>query len=369
MVSASVTALTRILYEFHTKLSQAMLEDMLETISLFLASPSREIVRSVLGFVKMAIISLPNSLVQPRLNTLLPGLMSWSREHKAHFRAKVKHILERAIRRFGYPEIEKWTPEGDRKFLANIRKAKDRAKRKKSEGAGEKDQSVRRKSAFASEYDAAVYSDSNEEEAGSDVSDADHGEAESTGARTYIIEDEDSPLDLLDRKALGNISSSKPMRRKVPPAKRGKVNIDGKLVIGIDSDEDDDPMVLDTSVNGNNEGISLEGGINAYVDAIKGRNSLQRGRSGRLKFSNKRDKEADGEAMDVHGGADSAKPERPVKAVRFGNGVNGVKRGGIISGKGRTNGKKPDPKAQRRGLGMAKVSVGRVVKVGQKKRR
>ena len=369
MVSASVTALTRILYDFHVNLSQATVEDMLETISLFLTSASREIVRSVLGFVKVAIISLPTSIVQPRLSTLLPGLMSWSREHKAQFRAKIKHILERAIRRFGYAEIEKWTPEGDRKFLANIRKAKDRAKRKKSEGTangdGEKERNGKRKSAFESEYDAAVYSDSDEEEEGSNASDAEkHGDK---GGRRYIMEDEDSPLDLLDRKALGNISSSRPLRGKAPPApKKGKVNIDGKLVIGMDSDDDDDPMVLDSKGNANNGEISLEGGINAYVDAIKGRDAVQRGRGGRLKFSNKRDKTTGGDAMDVDD-EQGSRPERPVKAVKFGTGVNGAQRGRGVSGRGGLNGKKNDPKAQRRGLGVAKVRGGRVMKGGERK--
>lgn len=381
MVSASVTALTRILYEFHSQLSQATVEDMIETISLFLTSASREIVRSVLGFVKVAIISLPTPLVQPRLHTLVPGLMSWSREHKAQFRVKVKHILERAVRRFGYTEIEKWTPEGDRKFLANIRKAKDRAKRKRSEGAaqgaGEKD-SGKRKSAFESEYDAAIYSDSDEEDGGN-ASDAD--EQRGKGGRTYIMEDEDAPLDLLDRKSMGNISSSKPIRGKVPPAgaaNRGKVNIDGKLIIGMDSDDDDDPMVLDSNGNGNDVEISLEGGINAYVDAIKGRDAVQRGRGGRLKFSNKREKAADGEAMDLDDG-EGANQERPVQASRVSNGANGsngVRGGGIGARKVEKstrrdgmNGKKADPKTQRRGLGMAKVRGGRVVKGGERKRR
>ena len=381
MVSASVTALTRILYEFHTQLSQATVEDMLETISLFLTSASREIVRSVLGFAKVAIISLPIPIVQPRLHTLIPGLMSWSREHKAQFRVKVKHILERAIRRFGYAEIEKWTPEGDRKFLANIRKAKERAKRKKNEGAangdGEQDHG-RRKGAFESEYDAAVYSES-EEEDGSNASDAE--EQRNRSGRTYIMEDEDSPLDLLDRKALGNISSSKPARGKVPAAgaaKRGKVNIDGKLVIGMDSDDDDDPMLLDSNGNGRKGEISLEGGINAYVDAIKGRDAVQRGRGGRLKFSNKREKTTDGEAMDVDDG-EGPEAETLGQASRSSGGANRLNgaRGGGTGAKGGQrdarrngmNGNKNDAKAQRRGLGMAKVRGGRVVKAGERKRK
>ena len=83
MVSASITALTRILYEFAAQLPHVVIEDLVQTMDLFLTSSNREIVRSVLGFVKVTIISLPESIVNPKLKTLVPGLMSWSREHKA----------------------------------------------------------------------------------------------------------------------------------------------------------------------------------------------------------------------------------------------------------------------------------------------
>lgn len=366
MVSASITAVTRVLYEFHGQISKSTIEDILETLGLFLTSASREIVRSVLGFVKVAIISLPANLVQPRLGTLIPGLMSWSREHKAQFRAKVKHILERAIRRFGYEEINKSTPEGDRKFLANIQKTKERAKRKKAGGAnGDADEgrNERKKGTFESEYDAAIQSSSDEEEdAGSEDG---NGNKRRKAERTYIMEDEDTPLDLLDQRTLGNISSSKPVRPQQPTKRRGKLNVDGKLVVGTgESDEEDDAMAIDFNESGSakdGNGVSLEGGINAYVDAIRGRDAVQRGRGGRLKYSNKREKLRDKDAMDVDEET-TTKSERPAKAVRFGNTANGAKRVGLASGRGGLSGKKFDPKKQRKGLGMAKVSGGRVVK-------
>ena len=370
MVSASITALTRILYEFHSQLPNATIEDMIDTTSLFLTSASREIVRSVLGFVKVGIVSLPQSLVQPRLGTLISGLMSWSHEHKAQFRSKVKHILERAVRRFGYDEINKHTPENDRKFLANIRKAKERAKRRKADGAAERQSHTKRTGLHDSAYDAAIQSSSDEgQDADSDVSDSNNNR---DGGRSYIMEDEDSPLDLLDRKALGNVLSLKPTRLQPLSKRRGKFNIDGKLVIGTgDSDGEEDPMAIDFDGSGktnNDKGPSLEEGINAYVDAIKGRDAVQRGRGGRLKFSNKRGNpgaEAGvGDAMDIDGD-DDVKQERPMKVDRVI--VNRDRRGGGVGrakrSAARRAGERTDPENQRRGLGMRKVSGGRVVKV------
>lgn len=388
MVSASITALTRILYEFASQLPHAVIEDLVQTMDLFLTSTNREIVRSVLGFVKVAIISLAEDIVKPKLDTLVPGLMSWSREHKAQFRAKVKHILERAIRRFGFDAIEKQCPEDDKKFISNIRKTKERRKRHKAADGAEAatEEPAKRKNRFESEYDKALYGSESSSDSGHGSDEEQGVESYSRGGRgqTYITEDGDEPLDLLDSKSLANISSRKPMATKQAPAKqrKNKTDLNGKLVFNDDGDTngDDDPMALDSNGPDVNDEMTLEGGINAYVDAIRGRDAVQRGRGGRLKFSNKREKSnGNGESMDVddddgHGG-------RTVKKVNGGGGGGGRKevrfadarggndqggRKGGVSGRGglRGRGGSIGSKVQRRDLGGAKVRGGRVMKGG-----
>jgi ribosomal RNA-processing protein 12 len=349
MVSASITALTRILYEFHAQLSSAVVEDLVSTMDLFLQSPNREIVRSVLGFVKVAIISLPETIVKPRLEGLVRGLMSWSHEHKARFRTKVKHIVERMIRRFGFDLVERYCPTDDKKFINNIRKTKERRKRKKDVGGADDDEQQsappRRKNKFESEYDNALYgSEESAEEDGSDV-ERENSHNPGGGANVFIVEDSDEPLDLLDRKALGHISTSRPVSSKKPPktGKRNKVDADGKLIFGAggdgddddDDDDDDDAMALDPGPGKDDEDISLEAGINAYVDAIRGRDAVQRGRGGRLKFSNKRETERKaqkegGEDHNVEMDGRHAKQRPGVGAARQSHKPNHV-RGGAKS--------------------------------------
>lgn len=336
MISASITALTRVLYHFRESLDKEVLSELVETLDTFLMSKNREIVRSVLGFVKVCVISLPTDLMLPRLQTLIPNLMVWSHEHKAHFKAKVKHILERMIRRFGADTVNKYCPEEDRKLIANIRKTRERNKRHKDaaktagaegsdeEGAGP--QNTKRKGRFESEYDEAVYG-SDDDSDGSDVSDNEvlgkNKKGAKKGSNTYIVEDEEEPLDLLDRKALANISSTKPLKQRQPGKKtKAKVDLDGKLLLGQDSDGDDDAMILDTPAEG--EAQDTEGGIGAYVNAIKGRDAVQRGRGGRLKFSNKRNNDEDDE-MDVD--------EDDVKAVK--KKIAGNSRDSFRGGRGR----------------------------------
>ncbi|KAF6237821.1 hypothetical protein HO173_004022 [Letharia columbiana] len=383
MVSASITALTRILYEFASQLPHAVIEDLVQTMDLFLTSTNREIVRSVLGFVKVAIISLPEDIVKPKLDTLVPGLMSWSREHKAQFRAKVKHILERAIRRFGFDAIEKQCPEDDKKLINNIRKTKERRKRHKAADDTEAatDEPAKRKNRFESEYDEALYGSESSSDSGHGSDDERGAESNGRGGRgqTYITEDADEPLDLLDRKSLANISSRKPTAAKQAPGKQRKnrTDLDGIAFKndGDANDDDDDLMALDSNGPDVGDEMTLEGGINAYVDAIRGRDAVQRGRGGRLKFSNKREKSnGNGDSMEDDG--DDGRAVKKVngggggrKEVRFADARGGKDQGsrsGRVSGRGglRGRGGSVGSKVQRRGLGEAKVRGGRVMKGG-----
>ncbi|KAF2446900.1 NUC173-domain-containing protein [Karstenula rhodostoma CBS 690.94] len=356
MISASITAVTRILFEFHDRVSKEAIQNLVEIMDMFLQNPNREIVQSVLGFVKVEVITLPESLVKPRLNTLLTHLLVWSHEHKAHFKAKVKHIVERMIRKFGIEEVERACPAEDRKLITNIRKTREHRKKKKLQAAEDGEEVEEKpKGRFESEYDQAVYGSESEEEDGNSEDEfiktqSKQQQGKAKRGETYIVEDEDEPLDLLSKRALGNISSTKPLRKKEPPQKKTKArtNEDGKLILG-DSDSEGETSARkkgskrqaaddegDVLMDVDEEGVSLEAGINAYVDAIRGRDSAQRGQKGKLKFSNKQNKGNDD--MDVD--SDDEKEDRRAKS---GSGM-GRGRGGAHN--------------QRRGLGVDKARGG-----------
>lgn len=363
MISASITAVTRILYQFHDQISKETITNLCDLMDIFLQNPNREIVRSVLGFVKVEVISLPESLVRPRLNTLLKNLMVWSHEHKAHFKAKVKHIVERMVRKFGVEEVERATPMEDRKLITNIRKTREQRKKKKQQAAEDGEEPTeKRKGKFESEYDQAVYgSESDESEGDSEdefvKSQSKQQRGGAKGGNTYIIEDEDEPLDLLSKRALGNISSTKPLRQRKQPTKiKARTNEDGKLILGESDDEtevkgkkskkqaaDDEDALMDID----DQNTSLEAGINAYVDAIRGRDAAQTGQKGRLKFSNKRTHEDDEMDMDDDGA------EADWQEIRKAKSGSGMGRGGAKSGGA-------GQKNQRRALGQERSRGGNV---------
>jgi ribosomal RNA-processing protein 12 len=169
------------------------------------------------------------------------------------------------------------------------------------------------------------------------------------GGQTYIVEDEDEPLDLLSKQAMGNISTTKPLRKREVPQKKTKArtNEDGKLILGDSDDEaprskknkhssapteEDGDVLMDVD----QDGVSLEAGINAYVDAIRGRDAAQRGQKGKLKFSNKRRQDEDEMEVDHD--------DRESRKAKSGSGMG---RGGARGG-GRGNA------TPRRGLGVEK---------------
>ncbi|KJZ77108.1 hypothetical protein HIM_03429 [Hirsutella minnesotensis 3608] len=343
MISASITAISRLLYEFRSSLSEQTLADLVQTMDLFLTSNNREIVKSCLGFVKICVISLPVELMIPRMATLVPNLIIWSHEHKGHFKAKVKHILERMVRRFGFELVHNNCPEDDRKLIVNIRKTKERAKKKKDaakagndDDASDDDDGNQPKKQFENEYDQALYSSDSESDADSD----DDGAAGKPrkkahkGGKTYIVEDGDEPLDLLDKKALANISSTKPVKLRKPAKTKAKVDLDGKLILGRDSDDKAEAGAMDVDQ-------PEASGVGAYVAALKGKDVARRGRGGKLKFSNRRSKDDEDMEDAGAGGDDAPKAAMAVAAARRGLGApksHGPSMAGRIA-KGRPRGR------------------------------
>lgn len=293
MISATITSLSCLMYEFKDELPQETLIELASTVELFLTHNSREIAKSAIGFVKVEVLSLPEELVRSNLKELLTKLMKWSHEHKDHFKSKVKHIVERLIRKFGVEEVEQAIPEEDRKLVANIKKTRNRAKRKENE-AGEEKQGRK----FMSAYEEAIHDSDSEDEEEEQKS---KSGKRNKGSDMYILEDGDEPLNLLDRQTLAHISSSKPKKFTKLDLKRNEVEMkNGKVVFR--EDDEKDPLAKGGS------------GIDAYLDAVK--QAPVRGQKNKLKF--KKNKEEDNWSDDE----EEAKPKAKTgKALGKGNRV------------------------------------------------
>ncbi|ODV96465.1 hypothetical protein PACTADRAFT_57500 [Pachysolen tannophilus NRRL Y-2460] len=311
MISATITCFSCLFYEFHSKMDDEHLLEMYKLIELFLTQKNREIVKSAIGFVKVAILSLPEQMIVDNIKDLLSKLMVWSHEHKGHFKSKVKHIIERMIRRFGIELIEENIPEDDKKLVINIKKSKLRAKRKKLESKDSEEISGttngKKSNNFASAYEEALYDSDSEEEGEEEEIPEDGTRSNKRKSKQYILESKDVPLDLLDRQQLSQISSSKPKKftkQDLVSKANIKTSTNGKFIIK-ESGTEKDPLANQTS------------GINAYLEALE--NGPIRGQKGKLKYKKNSRAGNDNDDDNAQDSDEDSKPNLPRKNFTKGN--------------------------------------------------
>jgi hypothetical protein len=143
MQSASVACMSRLLFEFREFMDAVLVSDVVDAALFAAESKNRELAKAGLGFVKVAIVSLPQEQLEDHIERIVNAILVHSREHASHFKSKTRHIFERLIRRFSYEAVEGFVPEEDRKLLTNIRKRKERSKRRRSGAEADDEEEVR----------------------------------------------------------------------------------------------------------------------------------------------------------------------------------------------------------------------------------
>lgn len=133
MKSAAVLSLSRLVYDLKTDLEPSCLSEILLTVLLLLKEKAREIIKSVLGFLKVCIICLPPDHIEPHLPDLITGLTVWCGESKNRFRQKIKSLFEMLIKRFDVETIKSLVPTTYVKLIEHIKKTGEREAKKKAE--------------------------------------------------------------------------------------------------------------------------------------------------------------------------------------------------------------------------------------------
>ncbi|KAH8107256.1 ribosomal RNA-processing protein 12 [Cristinia sonorae] len=278
MISATITAISRLVFEFKDSIPAQMHSEIFATLLVFLSSANREIVKSALGYVKLAIHTMPVDLLRPHLKQVVPALLSWSHDHKNHFKEKVRHIFERMLRRFGWEDIYTHAEQEEaRKFLLNIKKRKERAKRKKNREADNEDAEDRptAKAAGGDAFEDVLYGSESELDDSDDEGTTEQTSKRQGGTRggAGLRVDDDDPMDLLSGAAT-HVTAANAKRRRKPgqDASRFKTDDDtGKMVID-ESDEE---------AGGEEEDVAGA----AYREAITSADGFTRGPNGKIKFN------------------------------------------------------------------------------------
>jgi ribosomal RNA-processing protein 12 len=352
MISATITAISRLMFEFKDQISETMQTELLSTLIVFVTSNNREIVKSALGYIKLSIHTLPLELFKPHLPQLVPALLNWSHDHANHFKVKVRHIFERMMRRLSFEEIYQNVGGTDEarergKVLLNIKKRKERAKKKKAAREdADNDEEFERpagKQGAGDAFEDVLYgseseledSDDDDQPSASAPKDKEPQKKKGDRGGARLRMDDDDPMDLLEG-AAARISNSKGGSKRKPgqDASRFKTDADtGKIRFDDSSDDEADDKAASTNVAGT-----------AYREGITGVDGFTRGPNGRVKF-NKDTKKRRREELDAGDGdvemddASGAKAKAQVAAKKkkqniFGQEFKAKRAGGDVKKNG-----------------------------------
>ncbi|KAI8486218.1 pre-rRNA processing protein [Branchiostoma belcheri] len=252
MMSATVLALTRLMYEFKDLISASLLSQLVESICLVLSSKAKDVVKSALGFVKVLVMTTDNITLAQHVRPLVECLVSWGEDYQRKYRFKTKKIFEKLVKKFGYEMIAGMVPDSHQKVLVNIRKTLARSKKKKQlkeateHEEDEDDEELMPKKAPQSLDDLLeeLDSDLEEEPAGKAGKRGQRSGGRVQGGAAWLQEgQEEEPLDFLDPRASKRIIATNPSAKG---GKEGggsgsgfKMAADGRIII-TEEEEDEE---------------------------------------------------------------------------------------------------------------------------------
>ncbi|KAK4396814.1 RRP12-like protein [Sesamum angolense] len=259
MISAAMTGLARLAYEFSDLISAAY--NVLPSTFLLLQRKNKEIIKANLGLLKVLVAKSQTEGLQTHLRSMVEGLLNWQDSTRNHFKAKVKMLLEMLVKKCGLDAVKEVMPEEHMKLLTNIRKLKERKERKQAAKSVE-DRSIlsRATTSRISRWNhTKIFSDFDDEPTmnsdgelvdeksissrQSKYSPAVQSKAsllrskKSRKAAKSLQEDsfdqlDDEPLDLLDRqKTRSALRSSQLVNRKSDSDEEPEMDAEGRLII------------------------------------------------------------------------------------------------------------------------------------------
>nr|XP_055208607.1 RRP12-like protein [Gorilla gorilla gorilla]XP_055208608.1 RRP12-like protein [Gorilla gorilla gorilla]XP_055208609.1 RRP12-like protein [Gorilla gorilla gorilla]XP_055208610.1 RRP12-like protein [Gorilla gorilla gorilla]XP_055208611.1 RRP12-like protein [Gorilla gorilla gorilla] len=246
MVSCSILALTHLLFEFKGLMGTSTVEQLLENVCLLLASRTRDVVKSALGFIKVAVTVMDVAHLAKHVQLVMEAIGKLSDDMRRHFRMKLRNLFTKFIRKFGFELVKRLLPEEYHKVLVNIRKAEARAKRHRalSQAAVEEEEEEDEEEEPAQgkgDSIEEILADSEDEE-DNEEEERSRGKEQRKLARqrsqAWLKEGGgDEPLNFLDPKVAQRVLATQPGPGRGRKKDHGfKVSADGRLIIREEAD-------------------------------------------------------------------------------------------------------------------------------------
>lgn len=240
MISCTVLALTRLVYEFKDSIDKETMAELLCNVCLLLRCRTREIVKASLSFIKVIVFIMDSKTLASHATVMMEGISSIQEDVRRALRTKLKNIFTKLIRKFGFELVKSMLPVEHHKVLVNIRKEEARSKRRKEaedDSESEEDTPVA-KGQSIEEILAESDSEPSEDEGKGNKTQRKAGKQK---GRAWLKEgQEDEPLNFLDPKVSQRVLATNPdLKKSIKKSHGFKVTSDGRLIIK-DEEEDRD---------------------------------------------------------------------------------------------------------------------------------
>uniref|UniRef100_A0A8I3WSL1 Ribosomal RNA processing 12 homolog n=1 Tax=Callithrix jacchus TaxID=9483 RepID=A0A8I3WSL1_CALJA len=257
MVSCSILALTHLLFEFKGLMGTSTVEQLLENVCLLLASRTRDVVKSALGFIKVVVTVMSVAHLAKHVQLVMEAIGKLSDDMRRHFRMKLRNLFTKFIRKFGFELVKRLLPEEYHKVLVNIRKAEARAKRHRalSQAATEEEEEEEDEEPAQGKGDSIeeILADSEDEEEEERSRGKEQRKLAQQRSRAWLKEGGgDEPLNFLDPKVAQRVLATQPGPGRGRKKDHGfKVSADGRLIIK--EEEDTNKMEEEEGAKGEDE--------------------------------------------------------------------------------------------------------------------
>lgn len=333
VISATLLAMTRIMYEFKDIINLSLLDSLLEHCCVLLVSKSREIVKSALSFLQVLLSSFPDYQLGCHLDRLILTLTAMKEDARHHFRFRTKMIYARLIRKFGYQIIYNKCPDNVKKVLANIQKAEKRKKRKKTKSHDDEEEvdEVELSAPVESVEDVlkTIDPDLEDDDDSKEQKKKAKNKKSKPGGQAWLQENTSENItDFMDISASRSVTTTKPPKASNKTSKESafKTSSDGRLLISNDDEKDEKESSEDDD--------DLDEVLQSIGAKMKSDQSRKRKRQASFP------EECDAPKY-IAGGQGIHRPiKKPSKSQSFGTEYKSKKAGGDIKQKG-----KPDPYA------------------------
>lgn len=133
MQSCSVLALARIVYEFHQQIHTDTIELLLSTVLHMFQLKNREVITSLIGFIKVVVLILPVDILQQYMESLIHGMCRWCNDSKNKFKLKIRIVFSILLRRTSIHDVIRYVTTQHKPLIQHINKQQQKEARHKQE--------------------------------------------------------------------------------------------------------------------------------------------------------------------------------------------------------------------------------------------